>query len=108
MGQLRRMQYDHAAACGRTDGGSKQTVSGVSIIWDPGRLRLIGDVSTVVPHRVLRATFEVVGSRRRRQGGCGRGTGGCGVDRQTQREAVSECNATMTVSGQWLTKKTGI
>ena len=61
-GQLRRMQYDHKATCGRTDEGSKQTVSGVSIIWDPSRLRLAGDMKTVVPHRVLRATFEVVGS----------------------------------------------
>ena len=68
----------------------------------------VTDLFDSVSNMLMYIVVEELRPRQRWMGGCGRGTGGCGVDRQTQREAVSECNATMTVSGQWLTKKTGI
>ena len=61
-GHLKRAGYEHRALAGSTDTRSKQTVWGVSVVWDPEALRLIGEVADIVPHRVLRARFEVVGA----------------------------------------------
>ena len=58
-GHLKRAGYEHRALAGSTDARSRQTVWGVSIVWDPEALRLIGDVADIVPHRVLRARFDL-------------------------------------------------
>ena len=58
-GLWQKMGYDHVGTCGKV-GDAGSTVWGVSVMWNVQRLRLVNS-RVVVPARVVRAEFEIVG-----------------------------------------------
>ena len=58
-GLWQKMGYDHVGTSGKV-GDAGSTVWGVSVVWNVQRLRLVSS-SVVVPARVVRAEFEIVG-----------------------------------------------
>ena len=68
-GQVMRLaKCEHAGLPGKVTDASGHTVWGVSMVWDPQRLRAVGSMTEIVPHRIIRGTFAVrrMWSERRR------------------------------------------